>query len=105
MITALVIEILEEMTKTIFDPASVEKGDYYEVDARGLLCPEPVMMLHNQVRVISPGDIIRLLATDSSTQRDVVRFCEFLSHPLLAQTKQHSEFIYWIQKKSSLEED
>ncbi len=30
----------------------------HELDATGLLCPEPVMMLHNKVRDMKPGDVL-----------------------------------------------
>lgn len=55
----------------------------YLVDARGLYCPEPVMLLHNAVRDTQPGQRITLLATDPSTRRDVPKFCQFLGHELL----------------------
>lgn len=54
------------------------------LDTRGLNCPEPVMMLHQQVRKAAPGALIRLEATDPSTQRDVPKFCQFLHHELVA---------------------
>ena len=53
------------------------------LDARGLFCPEPVMMLHKKVREINVGECIKVLATDPSTQRDIPKFCQFLGHELL----------------------
>ena len=55
----------------------------YQVDATGLKCPEPVMMLHAAIRKASSGDVVCLTATDPSTQRDVAKFCDFLGHELL----------------------
>ena len=46
-----------------------------ELDARGLFCPEPVMLLHNKIRDLANGDLLRLTATDPSTTRDVPKFC------------------------------
>lgn len=69
------------------------------LDARGLLCPEPVMMLHNRVRDMSPGQELVVLATDPSTQRDIARFCEFLGHPLLESAESGGEFRFRIRKK------
>lgn len=68
------------------------------LDTSGLICPEPVMMLHNAVRDAQSGDIIKLLATDPSTERDIPKFCEFLSHALLDKHVQDDLFIYFIQK-------
>ena len=48
------------------------------LDTQGLMCPEPVMMLHNAVRDMAAGELLQVLATDPSTQRDIPRFCSFL---------------------------
>lgn len=53
------------------------------LDARGLLCPEPVMMLHKRVRELASGDELLIWATDPSTTRDIPKFCHFLGHQLL----------------------
>lgn len=53
------------------------------LDARGLLCPEPVMLLHKRVRELAAGAELVVLATDPSTTRDIPKFCRFLGHELL----------------------
>jgi tRNA 2-thiouridine synthesizing protein A len=68
------------------------------LDASGLLCPEPVMMLHNKIRELNVGDVLQVLATDPSTQRDIPKFCTFLGHELLAQEEKEKQFIYLIKK-------
>ncbi len=72
-----------------------------ELDARGLWCPEPVMMLHNRVRDMRPGDEVLVLATDPSTQRDIARFCEFLGHGLLESEEVDGVFRFRIRKKAA----
>ncbi|MFB1010456.1 MAG: sulfurtransferase TusA [Thiopseudomonas sp.] len=69
------------------------------LDARGLLCPEPVMMLHKAVRQLQAGQVLQVLATDPSTQRDIPKFCTFLQHSLLQSNEQGGEFCYWIRKQ------
>jgi tRNA 2-thiouridine synthesizing protein A len=68
------------------------------LDTCGLLCPEPVMMLHNTVRDTASGAIIEMLATDPSTQRDVPKFCQFLGHELLEQSIDSGTYRYWIKR-------
>lgn len=68
------------------------------LDASGLLCPEPVMMLHNKIRELNTGDVLQVLATDPSTQRDIPKFCTFLGHELLTQEEKNQQFIYLIKK-------
>lgn len=71
----------------------------HELDASGLFCPEPVMLLHNKVREISEGEILLVKATDPSTERDIPKFCNFLGHPLLASMAEEGIYFYWIKKK------
>jgi tRNA 2-thiouridine synthesizing protein A len=68
------------------------------MDACGLLCPEPVMMLHNRVRELQAGQVLEVLATDPSTQRDIPKFCTFLGHELLAQNVVDEQYRYLIRK-------
>lgn len=70
------------------------------LDASGLNCPEPVMMLHQQVRALAAGGLLKVIATDPSTQRDIPKFCTFLGHQLLEQQEQAGIYLYWIRKKA-----
>lgn len=69
-----------------------------ELDACGLFCPEPVMMLHNKIRQLAVGATLRIIATDPSTQRDIPKFCTFLNHNLLAQQVDGDRYYYLVQK-------
>lgn len=73
----------------------------HELDARGLLCPEPVMLLHNKVKEMKSGEVLKVSATDPSTERDIPKFCLFLEHPLLKKELINGVYLYWIQKKNS----
>lgn len=68
------------------------------MDASGLFCPEPVMMLHNKVRDIAAGELLKVVATDPSTERDIPKFCAFLGHELVEQGTQDDSYWYLIRK-------
>ena len=68
------------------------------LDTTGLLCPEPVMLLHKAIRNLSAGQLIEVTATDPSTQRDIPKFCHFLGHKLVKQSHEEQIFYYWIEK-------
>ncbi len=68
------------------------------VDATGLFCPEPVMLLHNRFRDMQSGDTLLMTATDPSTTRDVPKFCLFLQHELLARDQQDGIYRYLLRK-------
>lgn len=69
-----------------------------ELDAKGLMCPEPVMLLHKKVKDLESGQVLKILATDPSTTRDIPKFCQFLGFDLLDSQQSDDEFIYWIKK-------
>lgn len=68
------------------------------LDATGLYCPEPVMMLHNAVRDMAVGELLEVIATDPSTERDIPRFCSFLGHALVDQFVSGGCYHYLIRK-------
>ena len=74
-----------------------EKPDYI-LDATGLFCPEPVMLLHNQIRDMGEGETVQVLATDPSTQRDIPKFCDFLGHELLHSTTDKDTFVFYVKR-------
>lgn len=69
------------------------------LDAVGLFCPEPVMLLHVEMRKIKSEQILKVEATDPSTTRDIVKFCQFLGHDLVQHQEVDGHFFYWIKKK------
>ena len=75
----------------------------HTLDAQGLFCPEPVMMLHNMIRDMQVGDVVEILATDPSTQRDFVKFCAFLDQEMLASEEIDGVYRFLICKQSEEE--
>jgi tRNA 2-thiouridine synthesizing protein A len=67
------------------------------LDTEGLYCPEPIMMLHAKVREAELGDVIKLIASDPATTRDVPKFCNFLPHELIKTEQQGELFHYFIR--------
>lgn len=55
------------------------------------------MMLHKEIRAASSGEIIRMIASDPSTVRDVPKFCQFLGHELLGSGRDE-HYYYFIRK-------
>ena len=88
------------MTKDLNDPTQrdADVSVSADLDASGLYCPEPVMLLHNKIRDMAPGDLLRLVATDPSTTRDIPKFCVYLGHELVEKSKRGDKFYYLIRK-------
>ena len=69
-----------------------------EVDARGLNCPEPVMMVRKTVRLMQNGEVLLVIADDPATVRDIPSFCRFMDHTLLASETENPPYRYLIRK-------
>lgn len=67
------------------------------LDTTGLYCPEPIMLMHNKVRDMSSGQILKVVATDPATTRDVPKFCQFLGHELVQSSETTDGYIYFIR--------
>ena len=53
------------------------------IDARGLLCPLPVLRLRKSLLVLPPGACVTLIATDRAAMIDVPHFCAESGHILI----------------------
>ena len=69
-----------------------------ELNAIGLKCPEPLMLVRNKVREMSPGEVLYIQATDPSTHRDFINFCRFMGHELLDAQVDREVLEFWIKK-------
>lgn len=68
------------------------------LDALGLRCPEPVMLVRKHIRHMQDGDILLIIADDPATTRDIPGFCQFMDHTLLKSEVKQLPFKYWVKK-------
>lgn len=59
-------------------------SDAEVVDARGLLCPMPVIELQRAARRSAPGHEVTLLADDLAAASDVLAWCRLQGHLLVS---------------------
>lgn len=69
-----------------------------QLDAIGLRCPEPVMMIRLKIRKMAVGETLLISADDPSTVRDIPSFCRFMDHQLIEQQVKEMPFQYVIKK-------
>lgn len=69
-----------------------------EVDARGLDCPMPLLKAKRALNAMASGECVRVLATDSGSQRDFRVFAEQSGHRLLASEVDGNVYRYLLQK-------
>jgi tRNA 2-thiouridine synthesizing protein A len=69
-----------------------------EIDARGLLCPLPVLRLRKHLAALAEGQVVRLVATDPASWVDVPHFCAGAGHWLLSAEDRDGERIYHVRR-------
>lgn len=55
----------------------------YQLDARNLLCPMPVIRAQNRVAELAPGDTLEVACTDPGARNDIPAWCRINGHQLL----------------------
>lgn len=68
-----------------------------EIDARGLLCPLPVLKAQKRLRAMRTGQVLRLVATDPASWVDVPHFCAEAGHGLLSAEEEGGIRTYLIR--------
>lgn len=68
------------------------------VDARGLVCPAPLLMTRQALNDLMPGECVEALATDNALIRDIHRLVELSSHRLIEFEQFEHHFRYVLEK-------
>jgi tRNA 2-thiouridine synthesizing protein A len=68
------------------------------LDALGLRCPEPVMMVRLQLRKMQVGETLLIIADDPATTRDIPAFCRFMDHELIGSDTAELPYRYVVKK-------
>ena len=64
-----------------------------ELDARGLLCPLPVIRTQQAVAALAPGSTLTVVATDPGTLHDVPAWCRVHGHELLSAERAGNDIV------------
>lgn len=82
-----------------------------KVDCRGMHCPAPVVMMRRSLSQIEAGDVMKIIATDPATEKDIPPASRNMGLELLKQevidkpyvsdkgTKYDREYHYYLRKK------
>ena len=68
------------------------------LDAVGLRCPEPVMMVRLRMRKMQVGETLLIIADDPATTRDIPAFCRFMEHELVDSDTTKLPYRYVVKK-------
>jgi tRNA 2-thiouridine synthesizing protein A len=70
-----------------------------EFDASGLSCPLPIVKTKKALADMSPGQVLRVVATDPGSVADMAAFAEQTGNALLEQGSQDKKFVFFLRKK------
>lgn len=73
-------------------------GERVVVDARGALCPMPIVRLQKAVRAAPVGALIELIATDPGSDPDVKAWGRETGNEIVEATRSGSEFRFVIRR-------
>lgn len=68
------------------------------LDAKGLLCPMPIVKLAKAMKELESNQVILLEATDPGAVPDVTAWSKNTGNPVLAQETVNKVMRFWIQK-------
>jgi len=71
----------------------------FELDARGLNCPLPILRTKKALNTMTSGQVLQVLATDPGSVRDFQAFSRQTGNALLEAGEAAGEFRFLLQKK------
>ena len=70
-----------------------------ELDARGLSCPLPILKTKKALNELASGQVLKIVATDPGSVKDMQAFSNQTGHPLLASTEENKAFVFFLRKR------
>ena len=73
-------------------------ADAHILDARGLLCPLPVLKARKRLQALTSGQVLTVLADDPAAIVDMPHYCAEAGHILLSSTLEGDVQTHVIRK-------
>ena len=70
-----------------------------EIDTRGMNCPLPILKAKKALADMSSGDVLKVVATDPGSIKDMQAFSRQTGHALLSSTEEDNAFVFLMRKK------
>ena len=68
-----------------------------ELDCRGMFCPMPIVQLKKATKNMQPGQVLRLVATDPGSKRDIPAWAEKTENEIMDSNEEGREFTFIIK--------
>jgi tRNA 2-thiouridine synthesizing protein A len=70
-----------------------------ELDARGLSCPLPILKTKKALNDLVSGQVLKVMATDPGSVKDMQAFATQTGNALLAQEEDNKAYVFFMRKK------
>lgn len=70
-----------------------------ELDVRNLGCPLPILRTKKSLAGMTSGQLLRVVATDPGSMKDMQAFAKQTGNELLSSTEENGEFIFLFKKR------
>ena len=77
---------------------TVEVHEDTVLDARGLLCPMPVVKIAKLMKTLASGTVVKLLTTDRGSLADIPAWAGSTGNEVLVTEETGGEFTFFIRK-------
>ena len=68
------------------------------LDAKGLICPLPVLKARRAMKTLAAGDVLEVEATDPGSMKDFAHFCDFTGYRLMSSSAADGVYRFAIEK-------
>jgi tRNA 2-thiouridine synthesizing protein A len=68
------------------------------LDAKGLKCPMPVVKTSKEIKSISVGGVLEILATDPGSMADITAWTKSTGNELLKAEKDEGTFKFYVRR-------
>jgi TusA-related sulfurtransferase len=68
------------------------------LDARGLLCPMPIVKAGKEIKSLAAGQVLKILATDRGAIADVPAWAEDTGNELLEWHQEGGALVFFVRK-------
>jgi len=69
-----------------------------ELDASGLNCPLPILRAKKSMAELNSGEILKMVATDPGSIKDIEAFCRQTGNELLQSSQENNLFTFFVKK-------
>ena len=70
-----------------------------ELDTSGLSCPLPILKTKKSLNDLLSGQVLKIVATDPGSVKDMQAFSKQTGHALLASNEENKTFVFYMRKK------